>query len=62
VWDKLLEARADTYLTAGRVADAIREFKRIVVHREKALGSDHPDTLRAWEKFANAYLAAGGNC
>ena len=47
------------YLSAGRIPDAVAIFERNLADRERVLGSDHPDTLKALNNLASAQQSAG---
>ena len=44
---------------AGRVADAIAIYERLLDDKERILGAEHPDTLTTRHNLAGAYQAAG---
>ena len=50
---------AMSYLAAGRMAKAIRLYKRTLADCERALGADHPYTFRSRNNLAMSYRAAG---
>jgi tetratricopeptide (TPR) repeat protein len=58
--DRLLEAdlafaRGNVALAAGRYADAIPEYQRVLATREQLLGPDHTDTLLVHVNLGAAY-------
>src|SRR5580692_9425849 len=45
--------------TVGRSAEVIRLHEETLADRERALGPDHPDTLKSRNNLASAYQEAG---
>ena len=50
---------AESYLAAGRAAEAIPLFEQTLAVRKRVLGPDHPDTLTSRNNLAAAYVEAG---
>jgi tetratricopeptide (TPR) repeat protein len=50
---------AVAYQAAGRTAEAIPLFEKVLGVQERVLGSGHPDTLAALDNLATAYRDAG---
>ena len=50
---------ADSYLASGQAKEAVSVYKRVVADRERALGPDHLDTIRARYRLGAAYQATG---
>lgn len=57
--ERLALRLAGAFLAAGKVKDAIGQYKRVLGVRERALGPDAPETLAARAGLAAAYDAAG---
>src|SRR5215469_1234944 len=50
---------ADAFLAAGRAAEALPWFQRVLADRTAQLGSEHPATIGFEMQFGRALLAAG---
>jgi tetratricopeptide (TPR) repeat protein len=50
---------ADAFLAAGRAAEALPWFQRVLADRTGQLGSDHPETISFEMQSGRALLAAG---
>ena len=50
---------AVAYYSAGRLAEAIELYERVLADQERVLGPDHPDTLKTRNNLAVAYRSAG---
>jgi tetratricopeptide (TPR) repeat protein len=50
---------ADAYLAGGLAKEAVAAYKRVVADRERALGPDHLDTIRARYSLGAAYQRTG---
>jgi len=50
---------ADSYLAGGLAKQAVSAYKRVVDDRERALGPDHLDTIRARYGLGAAYQRTG---
>ena len=56
---KSRDSLSGAYESAGRLAEAIELFERVLAERERVLGVDHPDTLNTRDSLAGAYESAG---
>ena len=56
---KSRDSLSGAYESAGRLAEAIELFERVLAERERVLGVDHPDTLNTRNNLAGAYKSVG---